>query len=176
MLTWFLNLLGFKKKNIGKGVFEDYEPITQELIDVTPEDELYTKIMWSLLSDEVWFSDSQKAFSLIYELDGEVCNGGFNQYYFNPSGEDRYEVEKALELIGAIDFSSLMRRADACYETIKPELEKFDDGTSENFSKSYEDNPLTEFDNEYYELNNGGRLFVLMSQFVKKHPQDFISK
>ena len=76
MLTWFLNLLGFKKKNIGKGVFEDYEPITQELIDVTPEDELYTKIMWSLLSDEVWFSDSQKAFSLIYELDGEVCNGG----------------------------------------------------------------------------------------------------
>ena len=49
MLTWFLNLLGFKKKNIGKGVFEDYEPITQELIDVTPEDELYTKIMWSLL-------------------------------------------------------------------------------------------------------------------------------
>ena len=69
-----------------------------------------------------------------------------------------------------------MRQANACYETIKPELEKFDDGTSENFSKSYEDNPLTEFDNEYYELNNGGRLFVLMSQFVKKHPQDFISK
>ena len=30
MLTWFLNLLGFKKKNIGKGVFEDYEPIRSE--------------------------------------------------------------------------------------------------------------------------------------------------
>lgn len=28
MLTWFLNLLGLKK-NIGKGISEDYEPITQ---------------------------------------------------------------------------------------------------------------------------------------------------
>ena len=78
MLTWFLNLLGFKKKNIGKGISEDYEPITQELIDATPEDELYTKIMWSLLSDEVWFSDSQKAFSLIYELEKFVTEDLIN--------------------------------------------------------------------------------------------------
>ena len=44
MLTWFLNLLGFKKKNIGKGISEDYEPITQELIDATPEAVSYTHL------------------------------------------------------------------------------------------------------------------------------------
>lgn len=176
MFTSLLKLLGLGKKTIDKSIPKDDEPITQELIDTTSGEELYTKIVWNLLGAEVWFSDSQKAFFFICELDGEVCNGGFNEYYFNPSGANRFEVEKTLELVGAVDFLNLMKRANACYETIKPELEKFDDGTVENFSKSYEDNPFSEFDDEYYELNRDGHLFVLMSQFVKKHPQDFISK
>ena len=43
----------------------------------------------------------QKVFSAIWEVESEVNNGGFSQYFLNDSAESAYFVVRALEEIGA---------------------------------------------------------------------------
>ncbi|MBP0902702.1 DUF4375 domain-containing protein [Mariniflexile gromovii] len=44
---------------------------------------------------------SQKIFLLIDSLESEINNGGFNQFYFNSSGNFSHETVEALLQIGA---------------------------------------------------------------------------
>jgi hypothetical protein len=53
----------------------------------------------------------QKVFSAIWYLDGELNNGGFEQYFSNPSGETAPFVELALREIGAKNLLKIWNRA-----------------------------------------------------------------
>jgi hypothetical protein len=60
------------------------------------------------------FDDQTKAeqvFHLIWELEAEVNNGGFGQYFSNSSGEQAHQVVTALETIGADATADIARRA-----------------------------------------------------------------
>jgi len=54
----------------------------------------------------------QKVFSAIWEVESEVNNGGFSQYFSNSSAESASFVVEALETIGA------RRTADICTRAI----------------------------------------------------------
>ena len=55
-------------------------------------------------------------------------------------------------------------------------LSKFKDGTLESFSKSYEDNPLNDFDNEFYELDKNENISQLRIKYIKSNKAEFIDK
>ncbi|HET9406876.1 MAG TPA: DMP19 family protein [Candidatus Sulfotelmatobacter sp.] len=56
-------------------------------------------------------SRPQKVFSAIWEVEAEVNNGGFGQYFLNDSAESVPFVVDALETIGASKTADICRRA-----------------------------------------------------------------
>ena len=116
-------------------------------------------------------SPNQNIFRLIWDLEAEVNNGGFNQYFFNNSGRNAPYVPVALTAIGASECARIVAQAVALVEnrsfnwqddlarqeqleTVDPEIEAF----SELESRFCED---------------PDNLSALLATFVKAHPTDF---
>ena len=55
--------------------------------------------------------DKQKVQELIEELEAEINNGGFHQFFFNSSGDNTFEIIEALKLIGAIHTVQIVKKA-----------------------------------------------------------------
>jgi hypothetical protein len=155
--------------------------LTSERFDATSDDELEQTIMddiWSKMNKEM--SDEelvvsrltrpQRAIYVIWQVEAEVNNGGFNQFYFNSSGRYAEEAVSAFEGIGAQKFANLMRRANDIYAKEKPRLDALDDGTLEGFSESYDDNPLDALDREYHRLELQENLRDLKVKYIKSIP------
>jgi hypothetical protein len=53
----------------------------------------------------------QKVFSAIWEVESEVNNGGFSQYFSNHSAESASFIVQALETIGAPRTANICNRA-----------------------------------------------------------------
>lgn len=80
---------------------------------------------------------------LIDTLEMEVNNGGFDQYFFNSTGDSAKEAAEALEAIGAHNMAAIVKRAiakfpggevpadrnarQAVLEEISPEREAFEE-------------------------------------------------
>jgi hypothetical protein len=60
---------------------------------------------------ETDWTPAQRAFALVWELEAEVNNGGFHQYFFNSSGRHGPEVAALLDTIGAANCAQLVRQA-----------------------------------------------------------------
>ena len=58
------------------------------------------------------FTPGQKAIFTIWWLKAEVLNGGFNQYYFNPSGRYCTIAEESFKVIGATEYWALMKKSN----------------------------------------------------------------
>ena len=56
-------------------------------------------------------SDAEKKYFAVGLLEGEVYNGGFDQYFFNSSSDYFYDAESGLEEMEAMQALSLLRRA-----------------------------------------------------------------
>ena len=122
------------------------------------------------------WNKSRQAIYIIWLLEGEVNNGGFNQFYFNSSGEFYKHLPDALRHIGANRYADMTQKANETYERENEKITKYQDGTLEGFSKSYEDNPLDEFDDAFYELEEVEDLQQLQIDFIRSHKSDFIDK
>ena len=108
-------------------------------------------------------------------LEDEVNNGGFNQFYWNSSGQFAKESEDGLALIGAKEHLELMREANKIHEQEKPVFEKYKKiGTSEAFSKSYGATKLNTLDDKFYKMKES--LSELRIKYIRTHPKEFISE
>jgi len=89
-------------------VFEIQDPsdFYFKLIEV-----LYSRIENSGSQSWDCLNAGEKAAIAIWELDGEVNNGGFDQYFFNSSGDHALEAVPALKLVGAVKTEALVRKA-----------------------------------------------------------------
>ena len=56
-------------------------------------------------------SDAEKTFYLVFQLEAEVNNGGFSQFFFNTSGNFANETADALRAIGADKTAEIYLRA-----------------------------------------------------------------
>lgn len=117
-------------------------------------------------------SKPQQAIYIICLLEAEVNNGGFNQYYYNSSGQFAKLAPGALKLVGATQFAALTQAANKMYEEEKHHVTKHQDGTPEGFSKSYDNNPLDEFDDQFYKLKEP--LAELQIAFIRKNKSAFV--
>ena len=75
-------MFGFLKSFFGGGS----SVLTREEIGTLPPKKLYFRVLYSL-PDAEEANDAQRDFVSMVMLDGEVRNGGFNQYYYNMGAE-----------------------------------------------------------------------------------------
>jgi len=57
--------------------------------------------------------NNEEIAGLVSLLEAEVNNGGFDQFFFNSSGDKTAEIMKALQLIGALTTADNVKRAGA---------------------------------------------------------------
>jgi len=204
IVSTLLNLFGCSgqtKKNDGKQPnnineqisksIEDFKnrpiqnKITEQIIDTTSDGNLL-QVVFDNLSERqpkdyekeyetvMSWNKSRQAIYMIWVLEAEVNNGGYNQFYFNSSGQFYKHLPDALKFVGARKFADLTLRANSIFEKENPKITQHQDGTLEGFSKSYEDNPLNKFDDEFYKLYKTENLHDIQVEFIKKHKTEFI--
>jgi hypothetical protein len=128
---------------------------------------------------DIVYTDDQKAydkwprgyqvFFLIDALEGEVNNGGFNQYFFNSNGVNAEKALIALREVGANDHAKLLAQAIVTEKdqrarkgAIKRDLK--------SFGESYKDNPLNGLDDQFFKLPSP---MVEFRKYRQSHPELF---
>ena len=87
-----------------------------------------------------------------FVVDAEVLSGGFNQFFFNPSGDLGDAAPAAFETMGMPRAASLVGRALDLLEQHAPALEAAAAaGTIESFMETYLDQPFSKLDELYAE-------------------------
>ena len=164
-----------------------HKKLTEQIIDTTSNDRLLQLIFDNLLERQstdhkkeyetvMSWNKSRQAIYMIWELEGEVNNGGYNQFYFNSSGQFYKHLPNALKLVGANRFADLTQRANVTFEKENPKITQLQGGTIEGFSESYENNPLNKFDDEFFNLYKKEYLQKIQVDFIRKHKIEFIDK
>jgi hypothetical protein len=159
-------------------------PLTEQIIDTTSDDILLEVVYDNLFRklspayDKEYeivlsWNKSRQAIYMISRLEAEVNNGGYNQFYFNSSGQFAAALPEALKLVGATKFADLTERANSTFEKEKSKITEDQDGSVEGFSKSYDNNPLNKFDEEFYKLNDVENLQKIQVDYIRKNKKDF---
>lgn len=105
---------------------------------------------------------------LTFLLDAEILNGGFNQFFFNPTGQYAGLLPAALEEIGAADASTLILRALELVGQHAPALEAAaEEGTIDAFMATYLDQPFAELDAAYAQRESEWREARI--RFIRAH-------
>jgi hypothetical protein len=165
-----------------------YPQITRELIDALPDDQL----AWAM-HDHLWFrigdetertsqivAELPAGYGVVYHLcalDGEVGNGGFNQYFFN--GQDwAADVQiDALRRIGATRHMRIFRWAVRIHKQEKrnAELQRlYAQKTLVDFFASYEITRLIGCDDTWYALHS--QFDALLAGYIRCHPELFVTE
>lgn len=163
--------------------------LTMKILDTVSDDNLEQTIIDNLYAKLDSDSSYEKQYAVIkslsagrqavfgtWGLEGEVNNGGFNQYFYNFSSSGQYaeEARDGFKLIGAKKHAELVQKAiDTVMKNAK-HLSKFKDGTLESFSKSYENNPLNDLDKEFYNLDKAEKISELRIKYIKAHKEEFV--
>jgi hypothetical protein len=109
----------------------------------------------------------------VFLLDGEVNNGGFNQYFWNESHEYAQEAADGLRLIGADEQALILDEAMLRFREHAERLEPFyAQGTVEAFSETYEDDAFADLDGRYLELDTS----PLQAAYIRAHPEEFAAE
>lgn len=161
--------------------------LTEEIIDTTSDENLL-QVVFDNLSEKqpadyeneyetvMSWNKSRQAIYMIWALEAEVNNGGYNQFYFNLSGQFYKNLPDVLKLVGANKFADLTKRANETFEKENTKISQHQDGTLEGFSKSYNDNPLNKYDDEFYDLYKTENLQQIQVDYIRKNKTDFIDK
>ena len=163
-----------------------YKRLTAEILQAVPDDQLEQTVFDNIyeiigedyeneLQNVQRLTKGQQAIFSTWIVEGEVNNGGFNQFYFNSSGQYANMAVEGFETVGAIKFAHLMKEANKLYASINGDLEKFDDGTLESFSESYNENPLNELDDKFYDLDEAEPLWKSRVRYIRAHIDQFVS-
>jgi hypothetical protein len=168
-----------------------YSVLTVNILDSIDDDRLEQTIIDNIFCKLESNDSSEKQYDLIkslskgrqsvfatWVLEGEINNGGFNQYFYNFSSSGQYaeEARDGFMLINANKHADLTQKAiDVILKNAK-KLSKFKDGTLESFSKSYENNPLNPLDDEFYALGKFENLSELRIKYIRDHLSEFIDK
>ncbi len=164
-----------------------YKELTEQIIDTTSDENLLQMVFDNLSEKQpadyekeyetvMSWNKSRQAIYMIWALEAEVNNGGYNQFYFNSSGQFYMHLPDALRLVGANKFADLTEKANKTFENENEKITKHRDGTIEGFSKSYDDNPLNDFDSEFYDLYKIENLQQIQVDFIRKNKKEFIDK
>jgi hypothetical protein len=113
----------------------------------------------------------QKVFSAIWQVEAEVNNGGFSQYFFNDSKASAWFVALALEHIGAPKTANICERAiSAAFPSGLPDDLDSIRSAAADFPKDILEK-LYALDKEFYSYPHD--LTDLLFAYAKRHPDEF---
>ena len=116
-------------------------------------------------------SEDQKVFSAIWELESQVMNGGFGQYFSNWGGDTASYAPLALERIGALKCAAIVREA---LQVVSGEPLASDHTTRSSLVSTLGEPALARLDaldSQFFEYPDN--LTELLYEFVRQHPQQF---
>lgn len=116
-------------------------------------------------------NESQKTFIIIENLEREINNGGFNQFYFNSSGDFSHETIDALIKIGANKTAEIVTKANSQFPDNKvpkdrTERQEILEQIEEKANEIWET-----CDNDFYKYED--KIGGLLIEFVKANKTDF---
>ncbi len=119
-------------------------------------------------------NDPEKNFLFVENLLREVNNGGFNQWFYNSSGDYAHETIAALNAIGAVKMAAFVEKAISIWPERNVPKDKL---VRQDMLQQMEDSAKPEWeklDNMFYQgednLDNYGELLI---EYVKKNKQNF---
>lgn len=123
-------------------------------------------------SDVFWSSLSrgERAYLLTADLSGEVCNGGFDQYFSNTGCKHVHETLEALRMIGALEYAELLEKALQAARIPNPIPPGYEYG--QEWSET-SDERLSPLDSEF-QRSPGVHIFPRMVEYVRQHPEEFV--
>jgi hypothetical protein len=115
--------------------------------------------------------DHQKLFYLNQNLEREINNGGFNQYFCNSSGENAHETILSLKAIGANKTANILQKAIDQFPN--KTLPKDRDKRTEIVEQIEEtaDEVWDNLDQKFYECEDD--LNTLNLEYIKKNKEHF---
>ena len=136
-MNWIRKILGF----------EHPERITMELIERLPAHKLCRKYIDRELDADIEAEEFDNIMCAV-ELNAEVINGGFNQYFYNSDGERAERAENTFVKLGAMQVADVVRRAIKQYAANRDKLHSIWNGTMEGFSYGYKEKLFDTLDEE----------------------------
>jgi hypothetical protein len=131
-------------------------------------DDLLSQIFYS---DPETLSEEEKDIVYIEELEKEINNGGFNQFFFNSSGSYTEEIIESLRKIGSVKLLSLVENAKTQFpNSIIPK----DDNERQELVEKIQDQAndiWNELDNEFYKYEED--IYSLMLIYIEKNIEKF---
>src|SRR5204863_7619338 len=153
--------------------------ILDDDLELAIQDYVYSRIGDDFANEEVCLTELSAGFRAIFttlHVEAEVCNGGFNQYFWNSEGKLADFAVEGFRHIGAAEYADLMKRAIAAWREENDVIEPFREaGTLEAFSESYEHSKLGDLDHEFYELAKVSDLSQLRVAFIRAHEHEFVT-
>lgn len=120
-------------------------------------------------------NESQRVVLLIENMQMEINNGGFSQFYLNSTGNYAHETFEALKEIGAIKASEVIRKANSEFPQGKvPKDRNTRFNLTVNISKKSQEK-WNNLSNHIYGINRGtGELYIenlntLLFEFIKNN-------
>jgi hypothetical protein len=113
-----------------------------------------------------------RALYITWLVEAEVNNGGFNQYYWNSTGQFSADAVGAFEFFAASKHAALMRDANKIQALEADRMQKFKErGSPDAFSESYKETQLGPLDDRFYGIDED--LSALRVAKVRSSPQLF---
>lgn len=161
-----------------------YPALTTDILKSLPDEKLEHAILdytYGKIGDD--YENALKTitalpngFQMVYATTGvemEVNNGGFNQYFWNSTGQFQRQAIDGYKLIGATAHSELVAEAVQIQAKQEAKMKKFKDAdTTTAFSESYKDNPLNKCDSKFYKLTENAS--ALRIKFIREHLELFV--
>lgn len=114
----------------------------------------------------------QRTFLFVGNLEREINNGGFKQFYFNSSGDFSQETVDALLLVGAKKTAEILKKANSEFKSgIIPKDRTERQNVLKEIQKIAQEN-WNKYDSEFYEYHEN--LTELLISYVIKNKTEFI--
>ena len=116
-------------------------------------------------------SDGLRMLWSTWWVEGEVMNGGFNQFFWNALRLFAQEAVRRYRLLGADQHADLVERAIALNEAEAERFRPFRRArTLAAFSESYEHTDSYALDREFYALSD---VSPLRARYIREHVNEF---
>ncbi len=134
-----------------------------------------------LVSEAVWareaahgvnsLSPAERVFLCVWNLEAEVNNGGFEQFYINSAGDNALETPSALREIGATQTAALAEAANNVFRPQGPPTDREARAQALARLGATATDALKALDAKFYEYPDN--LEELLRQFVERNRDDF---
>jgi hypothetical protein len=159
--------------------------LTCDRLNELRDDEVELEIAKVLISHVYGTEDQQEQYRRVDALspglkmlwgtwlvDGEVNNGGFNQFFWNSSGQFAMEAIEGFRVIGADEHAGLVEDAVELFFEEADRLRPFRQRhTLEAFSESYEHTDSGALDTRNFALRDFSELRV---RYIRDHLDEFV--